>query len=88
MSDRFVIFNARLIDPASGRDETGGVVVENGQILETGAHVRPPASPSPADLDARGLCLSPGLIDLRVKTGEPGGENKETLETASAAAAA
>jgi dihydroorotase len=88
MSDRFVIFNARLIDPASGRDETGGVVVENGQILEAGAHVRPPASPSPADLDARGLCLSPGLIDLRVKTGEPGGENKETLETASAAAAA
>lgn len=88
MSDRFTIFNARLIDPASGRDEPGGVVVENGLILEAGPQVRPSGSLSPAALDAGGLCLAPGLIDLRVKTGEPGGENKETLETASAAAAA
>ncbi len=39
-------------------------------------------------VDARGLCLSPGLIDIRVKTGEPGFEPKETLKSASLSAAA
>jgi dihydroorotase len=39
-------------------------------------------------LDARGLCLSPGLIDIRVRTGEPGAEPKETLKSASLSAAA
>jgi dihydroorotase len=39
-------------------------------------------------IDAAGLCLSPGLIDIRVRTGEPGAEPKETLKSASLSAAA
>ncbi len=87
MTGRTVIFNARIIDPATGLDEKGGVIIENGVIIDAGAGVGKAAT---ADLkiDAHGKALAPGLIDLRVKTGEPGAENKETLQTASDAAAA
>ncbi len=92
MSARTVIHNARLLDPASGRDETGGLIIENGLIADVGAHIGPDlrksAPGTDTRIDARGLCLAPGLIDLRVKTGEPGSEHKETLATASDAAAA
>jgi dihydroorotase len=87
MTGRTSIYNARLLDPATGLDERGGVLIENGVIAELGIGI---TKQSPADLriDAHGKALAPGLIDLRVKTGEPGAENKETLETASDAAAA
>jgi dihydroorotase len=89
---RTVIHNARLVDPASGRDELGGLSVQSGLIADIGPHIGPDlkkAAPGKDTIiDAKGMVLAPGLIDLRVKTGEPGGENKETLETASLAAAA
>ncbi len=75
------IVNARLIDPASGRDENGGVVCENGIIVEIGDII-----PRGDIIDAGGLILCPGLIDMRVRTGEPGRENRETLATAAKAA--
>ncbi len=87
MTGRTAIFNARLIDPATGRDDKGGVLIENGVIADLGPAI---AKTTAADvkIDAKGKAIAPGLIDLRVKTGEPGAENKETLETASDAAAA
>ena len=87
MTGRTVIYNARMIDPASGRDEKGGVLIENGVIADIGPSI---AKTTTGDLkiDAKGKAHPPGLIDLRVKTGEPGAENKETLETASDAAGA
>lgn len=84
MSGPVLIENARLVDPASGRDETGSLLVEDGRIAAIGKA----AAKGAERIDAGGKVLAPGLIDLRVKTGEPGGENKETLETASLAAAA
>lgn len=80
------IINARLLDPATGTDAPGGVLIENGQIraLRTGRGVS--FSQAGQTIDAGGLCLAPGLIDLRAKTGEPGQEHKETLATASRAA--
>ena len=87
MTGRTVIYNARLIDPATGRDETGGVLIENGIILDCGSAISKTAT-ADVKIDAKGKVLAPGLIDLRVKTGEPGAENKETLQTASDAAAA
>jgi dihydroorotase len=87
MTGKTVIYNARLIDPASGLDAPGGLVIEDDRIAAVGTGVD--RFTAGADrLDARGLVLSPGLIDMRVKTGEPGAENKETLQTASEAAAA
>jgi len=77
------IVNARLIDPASGRDEFGGIVCENGRIVDIGEII-----PRGDIIDAGGLILCPGLIDMRVRTGEPGRENRETLATAAQAAIA
>ena len=82
------ILNARLLDPASDYDGPGAVLVEDGRITEV---VRGGGAAAPAGVtavDAGGLCLSPGLIDIRVKTGEPGAEPKETLKSASLSAAA
>lgn len=80
------IINARILDPASQTDAPGGVRLENGVIAElrTGDLVSFKAATE--TIDAGGLCLAPGLIDLRAKTGEPGDEHKETLATASRAA--
>ena len=90
MSHRPIAFkNARLIDPASGLDVKGGLLVENGRIADIGPRLFNDAEPGdPEIIDCRGLVLAPGLIDCRVFTGEPGSEHRETLESASEAAAA
>lgn len=87
MTGRTAIYNARVIDPATGRDETGGVLIDNGVIADLGAAITKTTA-ADVKIDAKGKALAPGLIDLRVKTGEPGAENKETLATAGDAAAA
>jgi dihydroorotase len=87
MTGRTVIYNARVIDPASGLDEKGGILIENGVIADVGAGIVKTTA-GDVKIDAKGKVLAPGLIDLRVKTGEPGAENKETLATAGDSAAA
>lgn len=83
------ILNARLVDPATGQDASGALLVKNGKIAEVafGGDLGS-LSDDIETLDARGAMLCPGLIDLRVKTGEPGAEPKETLKSAALAAAA
>jgi dihydroorotase len=88
-SRRIAFRNARLIDPASGLDVKGGLLVENGKIADIGPRLFNDAEPNdPEVIDCRGLVLAPGLIDCRVFTGEPGAEHRESLESASTAAAA
>ena len=80
VSRTLAILNARLLDPATDSDGPGAVLVEDGHITEV-IHGTGAAAPDGVEtVDARGLCLSPGLIDIRVKTGEPGSEPKETLK--------
>lgn len=82
------ILNARLLDPASDYDGAGSVLVEDGRIVEV-VHGAGAAAPEGVEVvDAGGRCLAPGLIDIRVKTGEPGAEPKETLKSAALSAAA
>ncbi|MEL6298622.1 MAG: dihydroorotase [Pseudomonadota bacterium] len=82
------LINARLIDPASGLDAPGGLLIEAGRIADVGAHLRRNA-PAGADvIDCGGHVVAPGLVDMQVFTGEPGNEHRETLKTASRAAAA
>ncbi len=79
-----LIKNARLACPASGLDESGSLFLEDGIIAAIGDV----SEQADETVDAGGLIAAPGLIDLRVKTGEPGAEQKETLATASRAAVA
>ena len=81
--------NTRLVDPASSYDGPGCVLVSDGLIAEV---VHSPTLEGLAAeievVDCAGALLIPGLVDMRVKTGEPGFEPKETLKSAARAAAA
>ncbi len=88
MTAPLVIANARIVDPASNTDRAGALLVADGRIagLAEGA---PQGVPEGATLiDAGGLIAAPGLIDMRVFTGEPGHEYRETFASAGEAAAA
>lgn len=80
--------NARLIDPASGKDEPGGLLIHDGVIADVGPHLRRNAPANAEVIDCNGKVVCPGLIDMIVFAGEPGFEHRETLATASRAAAA
>jgi dihydroorotase len=83
--NRLLIRHARLLDPASGLDMTGDVLVEGERIAAIGGDF------SGADAEtvmAEGLCLAPGLVDMRVQLREPGAEHLESIESGGRAAAA
>jgi dihydroorotase len=86
--EAIAFLNARIHDPASGRDEPGGLLVRDGLIADLGSHLRRNAPDRARVVDCKGHVLCPGLIDMQVFTGEPGLEHRETLKTASHAAAA
>ncbi|HEY4251718.1 MAG TPA: dihydroorotase [Roseomonas sp.] len=81
-----LITNARLIDPASGLDAPGALLIRDGVIADHGPGLMAPEEA--VTLDARGAILAPGLIDLRASLGEPGFEHRETIASAARAAAA
>ncbi len=80
-----LITNAKLIDPAKSKVETGAILFAD-TILDIG---NVSSAPDGAEIiDADGAHVSPGLIDMRVVIGEPGAEHKETFKSAGRAAAA
>ena len=83
---KILIRNGRLIDPASGRDEVGDVAIAAGRIVTLGAvsadfHAN-------RTIDAKGLIVAPGLVDLAARLREPGHEHEGMLESEMAAAVA
>jgi dihydroorotase len=85
----FLLAKAHLVDPASGREEDGGVLVRGGVIAALGAELRADAvGPDVEIVDCEGLVVAPGLVDMRAFVGEPGAEHRETIASASLAAAA
>lgn len=83
------ILNARLLDPGSGLDAKGGLLVVDGHVAALGPQVKAAGLPDGAEIvDAGGHCLAPGLIDIRTQLREPGEEHKETIASAARAAAA
>lgn len=86
---RRAYLNAHIVAPAQGLDGIGGILIEDGWILAVGPKVtRESVGAGTTVVEARGRTLIPGLIDMRVFTGEPGTEYRETLASASEAAAA
>ncbi len=85
---RTILTNARIVDPSQNMDETGAVIIEDGKIAAIGATAANDL-PSEGDIqDLQGQLVIPGLIDTCVHIGEPGGEHRETIASASKAAAA
>ncbi len=80
------IRNGRIIDPANRRDEIGDLIIVDGRIAAK-SEIRNPKSEI-IEIDAKGLVVAPGLIDLHVHFREPGQSAKETIATGAKAAAA
>jgi dihydroorotase len=83
---KILIVGGRIIDPASGLDAVGDVAIAAGRIVGIG---KAPADFSPArTVDAKGLIIAPGLVDLCARLREPGYEHEGMLESELAAAVA
>jgi dihydroorotase len=84
-----LLVNARLIDPAVGMETRGGLLVQDGRIADLGPSITQDSAPEGASIvDCAGDVVAPGLIDMQAFVGEPGAEHRETIATATMAAAA
>lgn len=84
-----VLANARIIDPSRGADYRGDVLLADGVIRDAGFGLAATGVPDGAEVvDCAGAVVAPGLVDMRAFVGEPGAEHRETLASASHAAAA
>ncbi len=83
---KILIKNGRVVDPASGRDETGDIAIAAGRIVGIG-RVTADFTPN-RTIDATGLVVAPGLVDLAARLREPGHEHEGMLESEMAAAMA
>ena len=79
-----LIKNGRVINPATDTDGIMDLLIEGTKVVKAAKNI-----PEEADqvIDAKGLCVAPGFIDLHVHLREPGFEYKETIKTGSRAAA-
>jgi dihydroorotase len=73
------IKNGRVIDPANGIDKVADLFIADGKVAAVGA--APPGFTADSTIDAGGLVVAPGLVDLSARLREPGYEYKATLES-------
>jgi dihydroorotase len=84
-----LLANARILDPSRDLDIDGDLLIADGMIRETKRGIGAAGVPEGTEvIDCRGKVVAPGLVDMRAFVGEPGAEYRETLATASQAAAA
>ena len=91
LSDRrpILLANARIVDPSRNVDILGDVLMADGIVRECKRGIGAAGVPEGTDvIDCRGKLIAPGLIDMRAFVGEPGAASRETLASASQAAAA
>src|ERR1041385_679008 len=90
LSDRrpILLANGRVIDPSRALDIEGDVLIADGVIREAKRGIHASGVPEGTEVvDCRGRVVAPGLVDMRAFVGEPGAEHRETLASASQAAA-
>ncbi|MBY0361125.1 MAG: dihydroorotase [Phreatobacter sp.] len=84
-----LLANALMVDPAAGTESHGGLLVRDGLIADAGPHLSARTAPEGSEIvDCGGRVVAPGLVDMRCFVGEPGFEYRETIASATAAAAA
>src|ERR1700753_221793 len=91
LTDRrpILLANARIVDPSRDLDTPGDVLIADGVIREAKKGIGAGGVPEGTEVfDCRGKIVAPGLIDMRAFIGEPGAGHRETLASASQAAAA
>jgi dihydroorotase len=91
LTDRppILLANARIIDPSRDLDERGDVLIADGLIRDARRGIGAAGVPEGTNIiDCGGKIVAPGLVDMRAFVGEPGASHRETLASASAAAAA
>src|SRR5437899_3124972 len=91
LSDRHPILlaNARVVDPSRALEMAGDVLIADGVIRDAQRGIRASGVPEGTEIvDCRGALVAPGLVDMRAFVGEPGAGHRETLASASQAAAA
>jgi dihydroorotase len=91
LSDRrpILLANARIVDPSRDLDFPGDLLIADGVIRDAKRGIGAAGVPEGTEIvDCRGKLIAPGLIDMRAFIGEPGAEHRETLASASQAAAA
>ncbi len=84
----WLIKGARIIDPSQHIDGKMDILIENGKIVKLGEKLSPSSKKGPGIIEAAGLVVTPGLIDMHTHLREPGFEYKETIQTGSEAACA
>src|ERR1700674_4722303 len=82
-----LIKNGRVLDPATKTDAAKDVLIDGDKILEMGAPGKTTRAQDADVLDATGLIIAPGFIDMHVHLREPGQESSESIETGTRAAA-
>jgi dihydroorotase len=83
-----IIRNGRLVDPAAGADAAKDILLKDGRVADIASPGKLKHAEDAEILDAAGLIVAPGLIDIHVHLREPGQTYKETIATGTAAAAA
>ena len=86
MKEAFI--NATILDPSKNKEFIGDVIIEKDKIVDIGPNLHKKEKPKNYIRinDCKGLCLCPGLIDMRVSLREPGSEHKENMKSGSEAA--
>ena len=88
-----IIRNGRVVDPANRRDEIADLYIADGKVVGSKSEIREKLTRRGGksqieEIDAKGLIVAPGLIDMHVHLREPGFSHKETIESGARAAAA
>ena len=81
---QLILRQGRVVDPTQNLDQTADLGVEQGRVVEISQRIPGRAA---VEIDAAGLIVMPGFVDMHVHLREPGREEAETIETGTRAAA-